>query len=290
MKILILIFLMSFSILIKGQNIKFATSQSDGVNDKIHFFDSLGKLRDSIVINDQNPWNKLTYKKIGKDRYGNNTYLINKTELEELFNNELNNNIINKLALKENEVFSLSSTAVISENSSKFIAISYGLFCEVENSDEIVSAKSHVVIYDQNKDLLYSSDLFTFVNGSIAISDNPRYIAYRTGINWADGEIKPIGFEIFDLVKEKVVYESTGIFNLVEYLPTLNIIRASLSVENDMNLDIYFDTVSNVIYVYKYISSIDETLIDITPEGLIYMTSKGSKVIKFNNMKNIRLL
>jgi hypothetical protein len=263
-------------------------SGSKEVVKSIEFVDSLGKVYDSIVIMDNNPWNKLKYRKSGTDKRGNHTYIINRSELTELFSNQFKTKLINFSALKYYQQFYLDSEPIIYTETNGYVVISYSLFCTV-NSDEIVSAKSYILIYDLHKNLISSCEFESFINGSVAISGNGRYLAYLTGVNWADGEIKPIGFEIYDLVKKKVIYETTRVIsNYVGYYDKVEMISISMYKENSIRSDIYFSTRTENIYSYDYNTDDTDILIDITAEGIVYMTRKGTiKNVYYKNMKSI---
>ncbi|MGE5317161.1 MAG: hypothetical protein ACM3ME_04135 [Chloroflexota bacterium] len=123
----------------------------------------------------------------------------------------------------------------------------------------------------------------------MAISGNGRYLAYLTGVNWADGEIKPIGFEIYDLVKKKVIYETTRVIsNYVGYYDKVEMISISMYKENSIRSDIYFSTRTGNIYSYDNNTDDTDILMDITAEGIVYMTRKGTiKNVYYKNMKSI---
>lgn len=252
----------------------------------VYFVDTTSKIiSDSLDLHNLNPYNQLPYEisssKMGKDK----TYEINSfNEYDKLFpSNYRSKYFIDYFVEPGKYIGLLSSTFALSsyEKPVNYIAIAFNLFARPNYSDQIDGAISTIFVFDNKKNLVYKKENVLCVDNEIAISDDGKYLAFRYGAAWSDGILLKSGVQIVNTNTDTIVFEESN--GYVEgpvsgYYPDL--IEFACYLGNYFVRDYYFNTKKSKLYSLRYNSHEKEgTLIDIKPDGLLYMDRNGEEYI-----------
>lgn len=188
------------------------------VSNKLLFLDSNEKVVFAKSVYDLNPFNFLPYKKIGIIPYnGNEKYLITKGEYQQLFPDSSLRKYradiidqarsIDSFNIRSNQIFSVVEMPGVTKY--KYIAVSFSMEVRPVNGELIVGAKSKVLVFSSDGNIVFDEVTDRYVN-SIAVTQDGRFLAYTLNSGWADDELYPSSLIIKDIETGKIVLENNG--------------------------------------------------------------------------------